>query len=118
MNLKDFAQKIRSTSNEISTEIAKLTVEEAPVLKRYIDIFTPVKSGNLKRNTKVEGQKDIIAISNDLDYAESVEYGHRTKGGSFVSGQYFIKKGFLTWKADFENRNKNFITTILDRKGK
>ena len=47
---------------------------------------TPVDSGDLEKSMTFEGAKKYaggfeIAVSNNLDYAEHVEYGHRTRGG-------------------------------------
>ena len=60
---------------------------------------TPVDSGELRRSMTFEGAKKSaggfeIAVSNNLDYAEHVEYGHRTRGGKgYVPGINMMRNG-------------------------
>lgn len=63
--------------------------------------FTPVDTGNLKNNWKkinngavrVEKGNYISGIENDTEYAEYVNWGHRTVNGGFVKGRFFVQKG-------------------------
>lgn len=48
---------------------------------------TPVDSNELRLSAGVSGEE----MGYTKDYAPHVEYGHRTKGGGFVPGQYFLK---------------------------
>ena len=71
---------------------------------------TPVDSGVLK------GSNEIVEISNEsraigpnltiADYAPHVEYGHHTRSGSFVEGQFYIQK------TSIETRNQ--VQSIFD----
>lgn len=60
---------------------------------------TPVDTGELERSMTFEGAKKSadgfeIAVSNNLDYAEHVEYGHRTRGGKgYVPGFHMMRDG-------------------------
>lgn len=61
---------------------------------------TPVgETGELRRSMTFEGAKKStggfeIAVSNNLDYAEHVEYGHRTRGGKgYVPGVHMMRDG-------------------------
>lgn len=60
---------------------------------------TPVDTGELRRSMTFEGTKKYaggfeIAVSNNLDYAEHVEYGHRTRGGKgYVPGVHMMRNG-------------------------
>jgi len=62
-------------------------------------VNTPVDSGELRRSMIFEGAKKStggfeIAVSNNLDYAEHVEYGHRTRGGKgYVPGVHMMRDG-------------------------
>lgn len=56
---------------------------------------TPVDTGTLRGNWFVgevvrHGDYLEVEIYNPIEYAEFVEYGHRTKNGKFVSGQYML----------------------------
>lgn len=39
---------------------------------------------------KREGGDYVIEIKNPVDYASYVEYGHRTRSGGWVEGQFFL----------------------------
>ena len=60
---------------------------------------TPVDSGELRRSMTFEGAKKSaggfeIAVSNNLEYAEHVEYGHRTRDGKgYVPGVNMMRNG-------------------------
>lgn len=49
---------------------------------------TPVDSGELRKSSSVSGDE----MGYTKEYAAHVEYGHRTTGGGFVPGQYYLKK--------------------------
>lgn len=48
---------------------------------------TPVDSAELRMSASVNGD----TMGYIKDYAPHVEYGHRTRNGGFVPGQYFLK---------------------------
>ena len=112
MNLKDFVFRITTTAEKMPERIQALASTEAPLLLMDVNYFTPVKSGALKQGNKVSVEPGVIIIKNDLDYAAPIEWGHRTKGGSFVQGQYFVQKGISLWKQEFAIRQKNFLSEI------
>lgn len=53
---------------------------------------TPVDSGELRKSSSVTGDE----MGYTAEYAAHVEYGHRTRSGGFVSGQYYLKKNANT----------------------
>ena len=63
--------------------------------------FTPVDTGHLKGrwdkinngDVRVEKGNYISGIENDTEYAEYVNWGHRTVNGGFVKGRFFVQKG-------------------------
>lgn len=48
---------------------------------------TPVDSAELRLSASVSG--DVFGYNKD--YAPHVEYGHRTRNGGFVPGQYYLR---------------------------
>ena len=79
---------------------------------------TPRKTGRLQDSWKVgpivkKGDTYYIEVYNNVEYAEPVEYGHRTRGGrGFVPGKHMMElsleelnqalPGFLReWLSDF-----------------
>ncbi|MHC1683421.1 MAG: HK97 gp10 family phage protein [Clostridiaceae bacterium] len=58
-------------------------------------LTTPVQSGNLRRSwgrSKITKEGNIYKgeVGTNIDYAEHVEYGHVTKNGGFVKGQFML----------------------------
>lgn len=51
---------------------------------------TPVKTGEMRQSLLQDGRG---TVGYTKEYAPHVEYGHRTVGGGWVPGQYFLKKG-------------------------
>ena len=69
---------------------------QAVILKNATQLFnymkdgnTPVLSGELRQSLIV--QNDTVGYTKE--YAPHVEYGHRTRNGGWVDGQFFLKKG-------------------------
>jgi len=59
---------------------------------------TPVKTGNLRASERIEKEKLLRRIGPDISkasYAPFVEFGHHTRSGSFVPGQFFIEQTAL-----------------------
>ena len=115
MTLKDFIARINTSAEKMPEKIQELASMEAPLLLVDVNYFTPVKSGALKIGNKVRVEPGTLIIKNDLDYASSVEWGHRTKSGSFVQGQYFVQKGISLWKQNFAIRQKNFLSKTIGK---
>ncbi|MBS6629033.1 MAG: HK97 gp10 family phage protein [Clostridiales bacterium] len=55
---------------------------------------TPVDTGQLRQSASVSMEDYEMGYS--AEYAPHVEYGHRTRGGGFVPGQYYLKKNVET----------------------
>ena len=72
--------------------VLKLNIKE--IFDRAQSGGTPVDTGEL-RNTSFANVQDY-AFGYTEDYAPHVEYGHRTRGGGFVPGQYYLKKNVET----------------------
>lgn len=49
---------------------------------------TPVDTGELR----ISSGASATEMGYTKEYAPHVEYGHRTRGGGFVQGQYFLKQ--------------------------
>lgn len=57
------------------------------------------QGGELRKEFKFNG-KDEVGYTKK--YAPHVEYGHRTRGGGFVPGQYYFKKNVDKQREIFE----------------
>jgi hypothetical protein len=63
--------------------------------------------GTLKRGwqsgpVKTSGNKVTAEVFNPVHYAPHVEYGHRTRGGGFVAGQYMLTNTLNEVKSVYE----------------
>lgn len=57
-------------------------------MKRKSDAVTPYRTGALRRSAMYyQGE-----FGYTVDYADDVNYGHRTRGGSFVGGRHFLEE--------------------------
>lgn len=69
---------------DFSESNKKLAKDIESVARQY----TPVDTGKLIGSLVVDG--DTVGFT--ADYAPHVEYGHRTRSGGYVEGQYFLKQ--------------------------
>lgn len=111
-------QLSRIISREYPKEIRKLVVQIAYELQGRVRERTPHKTGRLQDSWKVgkiqkRGDEYYIEVYTNVEYAEPVEYGHRTRGSKgFVPGKHMMElsldevsrrlPGFLReWLNDF-----------------
>jgi hypothetical protein len=102
-------------------EFRKMVVNIAAELEGEVKKRTPVDTGHLRRSWHVgeiqkRGNEYYIEVCNNVEYAEPVEYGHRTgRGSGFVPGSHMMELSlqelqkrlpdYLRWWLD------NFLTT-------
>lgn len=104
-------------------EFRRMVVDIAVQLEGKVKERTPVKTGRLQNEwhlgeIKKLGDTYYIEVYNNVEYAEPVEYGHRTRGGSgFVAGAHMMQlslqevqqhlPGYLReWMNDFLNTHE------------
>lgn len=88
--------------------------------------FTPVDTGHLKGRweridngaVRVENGKYISGIENDTEYAEYVNWGHRTVNGGFVKGRFFVQKGQEELRKEIPNILNFHIKKEVENWGK
>lgn len=87
---------------------------EAVVKKNTVQLFnymksghTPVKTGEMRQSLQQDGKG---TVGYTKEYAPHVEFGHRTIGGGWVPGQFFLKQGVIhqreIYRADLINAIK------------
>lgn len=111
-------QLSRMISQEYPKEFRKLVIQIAYELQGRVKEKTPHRTGRLQDSWKVgkiqkRGDEYYIEVYTNVEYAEPVEYGHRTRGGKgFVPGKHMMElsldevsrrlPGFLReWLSDF-----------------
>ena len=86
----------QAVEKQYPEEFRKMVIDVAVELEGRVKERTPVKTGHLRREWHVgniEKRSDgyYIEVYNNLEYAEPVEYGHRTRGGKgFVKGKHMM----------------------------
>lgn len=86
----------RAIEKEYPEEFKKMVIEIAVQLEGKVKEKTPVKTSRLVNAWRVgdiqkRGNEYYIEIYNNVEYAEPVEYGHRTRGGGFKSGKHMME---------------------------
>lgn len=82
---------------------------------------TPVVTGDLRAKwahgiqpARFEGRTCIARLTNPLEYASYVEYGHRTKNNKgWVEGQFFMSKSLGKVKGDLKKISEREIKRLL-----
>ncbi len=68
---------------------------------------TPVDSGELRlsrKTTKANPGKSFSGLFGYIkDYGPHVEYGHRTRGGGYVQGQYYLRNNVEAQRKIYRN---------------
>lgn len=89
-------QLSKMIEQEYPAEFRKMVLQIAYELQGTVKKNTPVKTSHLRDNWKVgkiikRGDEYYVEVYNNLEYAEPVEYGHRTRGGKgFVKGSHMM----------------------------
>lgn len=62
--------------------------------------YTPIgETRRLRDSRRMDAR--MLTMGYNVSYAPHVEYGHRTRGGGYVTGRRFLKKNFETQKPIF-----------------
>ena len=120
--LDEFEKKLaKIISHDYPREFEKMVIQIATDLQIATADVTPVDTSRLQENWFVgdlikRGNDYYIEVYNNVEYAEPVEYGLRTKNGGFVEGAHMMEisvellkiqlPSFLRdWLSDFINNH-------------
>ena len=120
--LDEFEKKLaKIISHDYPREFEKMVIQIATDLQTATADATPVDTSRLQENWFVgelvkRGIDYQFEVYNIVEYAEPVEYGHRTKNGGFVEGAHMMEisvellkiqlPSFLRdWLSDFINNH-------------
>lgn len=90
-------QLTQMIEEEYPKEFEAMVIQLAYELQGRVKEKTPVKTSHLRDEWKVgkiqkRGDEYYIEVYNNVEYAEPVEYGHRTRGGKgFVPGSHMME---------------------------
>ena len=101
-------------SKEIAARLLSLVIPRTPV--GQYPAGSGKTGGTLRRgwtavadiSVTKQGDNYIVIISNPVEYAPYVEFGHRTRNGGYVEPQYMLTIS--------EEKLKNAIPALLERK--
>lgn len=87
--LDGLLDKVNSLSPRIDQAVATAMADEGLSWRDDVRANTPVDTGDLRRSWELvgpdkKGLKFEMDLSNNLEYVEYVEYGHRQEPGRFV----------------------------------
>lgn len=96
--LDKWVQRLAKTIEiEYPKEFRAMVIQIAYELQGAVKAKTPRKTGRLQDSWKVgkivkRGSAYYIEVYTDVEYADPVEYGHRTRGGKgFVPGAHMME---------------------------
>lgn len=87
----------KTIEQEYPAEFEKMVLQVAYELQGRVKERTPHKTGRLQDSWQVgkimrRGDEYYVEVYTNVDYAEPVEYGHRTRGGKrFVKGKHMME---------------------------
>lgn len=94
--LDDYIKRLQNANKSIRA-LEVIANEISKRILRSVKKNTPVDKGRLRKGWDVEIKRtsdgyDVI-VSNNVEYAPYVEYGHRSKGGTgWVNGHFMLTK--------------------------
>lgn len=126
-DLSKFYDQMKLAEKDVNDICEKCAKELAARLLAKVIKRTPVKTGTLRRgwngnyqNMKVTKSGDLytIEVINPVEYAEYVEYGHRTKDHKgWVPGQFFLTISENEIRDSADGILEKKIAKILKEKG-
>jgi Bacteriophage protein of unknown function (DUF646). len=99
-------------------EFEKMVIQIANDLRDTVKDKTPVKTSHLQDNWNVgdivkRGNEYVIEVFNNVEYAEPVEHGHRTKSGGFVEGVHMMEISVEALKVLLPLHLKNWLSKFI-----
>lgn len=108
--IDEFINQIERTRMNFPRDLQKLIEKHGGKLLRDTKQRTPVDTGQLRRGWELEKEDLYIRLYNNVEYAQFIEWGHRTRGGkSYVEGVYMLKTSFEKTKKNFEEDLENLF---------
>ena len=101
-------------------EFEKIVIQIAIDLQSAVQDATPVDTSHLQQNWFVgdlvkRGNNYCIEVYNNVEYAEPVEYGHRTKNGGFVEGAHMMEISVELLKLKLPDYLRDWLSDTLSR---
>ena len=102
--LDKFIISLNEMDDNFNRDLQALVEKHGGKLLRNTKKKTPVDTGQLRRSWELEKGDLYVKLINRTEYAQFIEYGHRTRGGkSYVEGVYMLKTSFEKTEEKFTN---------------
>lgn len=105
--------------HDYPSEFLALLAQISVDWKKTVEDLTPVRTHHLQENWFIDdiekkGNVYVITLYNNVEYAEPVNYGHRTKGGGFVEGAHMIEVACDMLDTMLPGYLKDWMSNFLD----
>lgn len=119
--LDEFEKKlVQIISHDYPHEFEQMVIQVANDLKDATADITPVATSHLQENWFVgelvkRGNDYYIEVYNNVEYAEPVEYGHRTKKGGFVEGAHMMELSVELLKIQLPSYLRDWLSEFINK---
>ncbi len=119
--LDEFEKKlVQIISHDYPREFEQMVIQVANDLKDATADITPVDTSHLQENWFVgelvkRGNDYYIEVYNNVEYAEPVEYGHRTKKGGFVEGAHMMELSVELLKIQLPSYLRDWLSDFINK---
>ena len=104
---------IKQLKGELYDEVKKTMIDFVGDVSSIAKAKTPVDTGLLRNSWKRTGvMNGKVEIYNNTEYANYVEYGHRTRNGGYVKGRKMLHRSIVGMRSQFA-RNARIILRNL-----
>lgn len=113
-------QLTKMIEHDYPREFEKMVIQIATDLQSAVQDATPVDTSHLQENWFVgelvkKGNSYYIEVYNNVEYAEPVEYGHRTKNGGFVEGTHMMEISVELLKMKLPAYLKDWLSDFISK---
>ena len=118
--VEDLKSALKEVSSARFDAACKIAAEE--IYNRGMDGGTPVSTeetrpggphGELRQSLMIETGENKAVVGYTKDYAPHVEYGHRTRGGGYVTGQHYLQRNVDQEQEAFKQILKDQLDEVL-----
>ena len=101
-------------------EFEQMVIQIASDLQTAVQDATPVDTTHLQQNWFIgdlvkRGNEYYIEVYNNVEYAEPVEYGHRTVSGGFVEGAHMMELSVELLKLQLPAYLKYWLSDFISK---
>lgn len=93
-----------------------LLAQQAELLVADAKSKTPVDTGTLRNAwRRTEPNNSSVEVYNNTEYANHVEYGHRTLKGGFVKGRKMLHRAVVHRNSAFLRDARTILRNLIDK---